>query len=63
MYWPCEHNTVIQKLLRKARHGTQIIYVPGDHDENVRDYNQYVFDDIVVKNMDVYTTALGVCRT
>jgi UDP-2,3-diacylglucosamine pyrophosphatase LpxH len=59
MYWPCEHNTVIQKVLRKARHGTQIIYVPGNHDENVRDYNQYVFGDIVVKNMDVHTTALG----
>ena len=25
MYWPSSHNTIIQKLLRKARHGTQII--------------------------------------
>ena len=59
MYWPRDHNTVIQKVLRKARHGTQIIYIPGNHDENVRDYNNYVFGDIVVKNSDVHTTANG----
>ena len=59
MYWPKDHNTVIQKLLRKARQGTQIIYIPGNHDENVRDYDSYVFGDIVVKNSDIHTTALG----
>lgn len=59
MYWPRDHNTVIQKLLRKARHGTQIIYIPGNHDENLRDYDSYVFGDITVKKSDVHTTALG----
>ncbi len=59
MYWPRDHNTIIQKLLRKARHGTQIIYVPGNHDENVRDYDSYIFGDIVVKNSDVHTTTAG----
>ncbi|MGJ0516976.1 MAG: UDP-2,3-diacylglucosamine diphosphatase [Methylomicrobium sp.] len=59
MYWPRDHNTVIQKVLRKARHGTRIIYVPGNHDENVRDYNNYIFGDIEVKNMDVHMTSLG----
>ncbi len=59
MYWPREHNTVIQKILRKARHGTQVIYVPGNHDENVREYDYYVFGDIVVKNSDVHETVNG----
>jgi UDP-2,3-diacylglucosamine pyrophosphatase LpxH len=59
MYWPKDHNTVIQKILRKARHNTQIIYIPGNHDENVRDYNDYIFGDIVVKTSDVHTTLLG----
>lgn len=59
MYWPRAHNTIIQKLLRKARHGTQIIYVPGNHDENVRDYDDYVFGDIVVKNSAIHTTLQG----
>ena len=59
MYWPREHNTVIQKILRKARHGTQVIYIPGNHDENVRDYDNYVFGDIVVKNTDIHVTSAG----
>ncbi len=59
MYWPATHNTVIQKILRKARHGTQIIYVPGNHDDNVREYDSYIFGDIVVKNSDHHTTADG----
>lgn len=59
MYWPTEHNTVIQKILKKARHGTQVIYVPGNHDENIRDYDSYVFGDITVKNFDYHTTADG----
>ena len=59
VYWPRDHNTVIQKVLRKARHGTQVIYVPGNHDENIRDYDNYVFGDIVVKNSDVHTTVAG----
>ncbi|PPC91029.1 MAG: UDP-2,3-diacylglucosamine hydrolase [Methylobacter sp.] len=59
MYWPRDHNTVIQKILRKARHGTQVLYIPGNHDENVRDYDNYVFGDITVKNFDIHITADG----
>lgn len=59
MYWPRDHNTVIQKVLRKARHGTQVIYIPGNHDENVRHYDKHVFGDIVVKNSDVHVTVEG----
>ncbi|MDD4915255.1 MAG: UDP-2,3-diacylglucosamine diphosphatase [Methylococcales bacterium] len=59
MYWPQDHNTIIQKILRKARHGTQIIYIPGNHDENIRDYDNYVFGGIVVKKSDVHTTLSG----
>ena len=59
MYWPTEHNTIIQKILKKARHGTRVIYIPGNHDENVREYDSYVFGDIVVKNSDYHTTLQG----
>ena len=37
-YWPQSHNDVVQKLLRKARKGTRIVYVPGNHDEFLRGY-------------------------
>ncbi|MFL6569285.1 MAG: UDP-2,3-diacylglucosamine diphosphatase, partial [Chthoniobacterales bacterium] len=35
IYWPQEHNDVIQKILRAARKGTRVIYIPGNHDEFV----------------------------
>ena len=59
VYWPKAHNTIIQKILRKARHDTRVVYVPGNHDENVRDYDEYVFGDIVVKNSVIHVTAAG----
>jgi len=37
-YWPQTHNDVVQKLLRKARKGAQVFYIPGNHDEFLRDY-------------------------
>src|SRR5262245_57282650 len=37
-YWPQAHNDVVQKLLRQARKGVRIVYVPGNHDEFLRDY-------------------------
>jgi len=58
-YWPKEHNTIVQKLLKKARHDTKIIYVPGNHDENIRDYDNHVFGDIEIRNEDIHETLAG----
>jgi UDP-2,3-diacylglucosamine pyrophosphatase LpxH len=38
IYWPQEHNDVVQKVLRKARKGTRIVYIPGNHDELVAEF-------------------------
>ena len=37
-YWPQSHNDVVQKILRKGRKGTRIIYIPGNHDELLREH-------------------------
>jgi UDP-2,3-diacylglucosamine pyrophosphatase LpxH len=37
-FWPQEHNDVVQKVMRKVRKGTRVIYVPGNHDEFLRDF-------------------------
>jgi len=37
-HWPQAHNVVVQKLLRKARKGTRVVYIPGNHDEFLRAY-------------------------
>ena len=37
-HWPQSHNDVLQKLLRKSRKGTRVIFIPGNHDDGLRDY-------------------------
>jgi UDP-2,3-diacylglucosamine pyrophosphatase LpxH len=57
-YWPQLHNDVIQKILRKARKGTRVIYVPGNHDELVTDFcGEY--GNIEIQPRAVHTTAAG----
>jgi UDP-2,3-diacylglucosamine pyrophosphatase LpxH len=58
-YWEQTHNDVIQKLLRKVRKGTQVIFIPGNHDEFARDYADLEFGGITVKLQDIHTTANG----
>jgi UDP-2,3-diacylglucosamine pyrophosphatase LpxH len=58
-YWPQAHNDVIQKLLRKARKGTQVIYVPGNHDEFARHFLGHHFGGIEVVDEAVHQTADG----
>ena len=54
-YWPQAHNDVVQKLLRKARKGTRVIYVPGNHDEFLRgDYYGTHFGGIEVTETAVH---------
>src|SRR5215813_7123125 len=47
-YWPQLHNDVVQKLLRQARKGVRLLYIPGNHDEFLRDYYGTHFGGIEV---------------
>ena len=58
-YWPQSHNDVIQKLLRKARKGTRVIFVPGNHDEFARRYVGHNFGGIDVAEDWIHQTADG----
>ena len=58
-YWPQAHNDVVQKLLRKARKGTRVVFVPGNHDEFARRYVAHNFGGIEVAEDWVHTTADG----
>ena len=58
-YWPQSHNDVVQKLLREARKGTRVIFVPGNHDEFARKYVQHNFGGIEVADEWIHETADG----
>ena len=58
-YWPQAHNDVIQKILRRARHGAQVFYVAGNHDEFARQFLGLQFGGVLVTDQIVHTTAAG----
>ncbi|ANB16907.1 UDP-2,3-diacylglucosamine diphosphatase [Dokdonella koreensis] len=57
--WTAAQNTVVQKILRRARHGEQVIFIPGNHDEALREYTGIRFGDIRLEREWVHTTAEG----
>ena len=58
-YWPQAHNDEVQKLVRQARKGVRIVYVPGNHDEFLRDYYGVHFGGVEVVEHAVHTGADG----
>ncbi|OAN48129.1 UDP-2,3-diacylglucosamine hydrolase [Paramagnetospirillum marisnigri] len=58
-YWPQAHNDVVQKILRKARKGTSVLFIPGNHDEFAREYHGLLFGDIRVETTALHQTADG----
>src|SRR4026209_2553588 len=47
-YWAAAHNDVVQKVLRKARKGTRVVFVPGNYDEFARRYVEHNFGGVDV---------------
>jgi UDP-2,3-diacylglucosamine pyrophosphatase LpxH len=59
-YWPQSHNDVVQKILRSARKGSRVIFVPGNHDEFARGFIGHHFGGVEVVQDAVHVTAKGV---
>lgn len=53
-YWPQSHNDVIQKLLRKGRKGAEIFYLPGNHDDFLRDFDESQFGSVTIVDRVVH---------
>ncbi len=58
-YWPQSHNDVVQKLLRQARKGSRIIYIPGNHDEFLREFYGTHFGGIELRETALHEAADG----
>jgi UDP-2,3-diacylglucosamine pyrophosphatase LpxH len=58
-HWPQAHNDVVQKLLRRVRKGTRVVFVPGNHDEFARDFLGLEFGGVEVIDHVVHKTASG----
>lgn len=58
-YWDQNHNNVVQTVLKKAKKGTEVIFVPGNHDEMMRQFIDLDFGGIRIRDELVHTTAQG----
>ena len=58
-FWTQAHNDVIQKVLRKARKGTRVTYIAGNHDEAMRQFLGFAFGGIDIRDEALHVTADG----
>jgi len=58
-YWPQAHNDVIRTILGKAKHGTRVVYVPGNHDRPFRDHDGLVLGNVEIHREILHETADG----
>ncbi|MBP7371056.1 MAG: UDP-2,3-diacylglucosamine diphosphatase [Arenimonas sp.] len=58
-YWPQNHNDVMQKILKRARKGCQVVYIPGNHDELGRQFIGMSFGRITIRQDTIHTLQDG----
>ena len=58
-YWPQAHNDVIRTILGKAKHGTRVVYVPGNHDRVFRDHDGLTLGNVEIRLEAIHETADG----
>ena len=56
-YWDANHTEVLRTVLKKARDGTEVIYIPGNHDAALREYAGLVVGNLRIALEAIHTTA------
>jgi len=59
MFWPQAHNNVVRTILGKAKRGTKVIFVPGNHDEVFREFDGAVFGNLEIHREYIHAGADG----
>ncbi len=58
-YWPAAHNDIVWRLLKRAKRGAKVIYIPGNHDEVFRQFSGLDFGGISIRRKAIHQTADG----
>ncbi len=58
-YWDASHNAVVQHVLKLAQNGTQVIYIPGNHDEFARSFGNLELGAIRIAADAIHEAADG----
>lgn len=60
-HWPETHNAVVRRIMKRAKHGTKVVYIPGNHDEPFRQFAGASFGGVQIRRRAIHVTANG-CR-
>ena len=52
--WPQSHTNVLRKIMSHSKNGTKVIYIPGNHDQFLREYGEFSFGNIEIHNEYVW---------
>jgi UDP-2,3-diacylglucosamine pyrophosphatase LpxH len=58
-YWPQTHNDIVRRVLKRAKRGDRIVYVPGNHDEMFRQFTGLNFGGVEIRRHAIHETADG----
>ena len=58
-YWPAAHNDIVWRVLKRAKRGTKIVYIPGNHDEVFRQFTGLDFGGVQIRRQAIHETADG----
>jgi UDP-2,3-diacylglucosamine pyrophosphatase LpxH len=58
-YWPERHNAIVRRVMKRAKRGTEVVYIPGNHDEMFRQFTGMDFGGVQIRKKAVHTTADG----
>jgi UDP-2,3-diacylglucosamine pyrophosphatase LpxH len=58
-YWPASHNDVVWRIMKRAKRGTRVVYIPGNHDEMFRQFTGLNFGGVEIRRKAIHETADG----
>jgi UDP-2,3-diacylglucosamine pyrophosphatase LpxH len=58
-YWPAAHNDIVWRILKRAKRGARVVYIPGNHDEIFRQFSGLNFGGVEIKRQAIHQTADG----
>lgn len=58
-YWPERHNAIVRRVMKRAKRGTEVVYIPGNHDEMFRQFAGMNFGGVQIRRRAIHVTADG----
>ncbi|MDX3910358.1 MAG: UDP-2,3-diacylglucosamine diphosphatase [Sphingobium sp.] len=58
-YWPATHNDIVWRIMKRAKRGTRVVYIPGNHDEMFRQFTGLNFGGVEIRRKAIHETADG----